>query len=151
MQILVDTNILVRAVGGVTEERKLAEDAVDRLQKRGNVLVIVPQVLYEWWVVATRPKSANGLGMDPQAANGALSSIEAIFSFKSDRRALFHTWRRLIVDFNIIGKPAHDARLVAAMLVRGINHILTFNVNNFARFPFVTTVSPASIVQASPS
>jgi hypothetical protein len=32
-------------------------------------------------------------------------------------------------------EDAHDTRLVAAMLVYGIKHILTFNVSDFARYP----------------
>jgi predicted nucleic acid-binding protein len=29
----------------------------------------------------------------------------------------------------------HDARLAAVMLAHGVNHILTFNVDDFRRYP----------------
>ncbi|MEK7832647.1 MAG: hypothetical protein AAB401_16260 [Acidobacteriota bacterium] len=44
-----------------------------------------------------------------------------------------------------MGKPAHDARIVAAMKVHGIAHLLTFNVGDFKRFPNITVVSPDEV------
>jgi hypothetical protein len=39
----------------------------------------------------------------------------------------------------------HDARLVAAMEVQGISHILTFNVTDFVRYPDITVVHPQDL------
>ncbi len=39
----------------------------------------------------------------------------------------------------------HDARLVAAMLVHGLSHILTFNTTEFARYSEITAVHPTAI------
>ena len=35
----------------------------------------------------------------------------------------------------------HDTRLVAAMKVHGLSHILTFNVKDFKRFVDITVIS----------
>lgn len=36
----------------------------------------------------------------------------------------------------------HDTRLVAAMLVHGLTHILTFNISDFLPYPEITAVNP---------
>jgi len=41
---------------------------------------------------------------------------------------------------------AHDARLVAAMNVRGVSHILTFNGADFSRYTNITVIDPNSLV-----
>lgn len=49
------------------------------------------------------------------------------------------------------GKPAHDARLVAAMRLHGITRILTFNVGDYARYaPDVVAIDPATLAGAAP-
>jgi len=45
-----------------------ALDATTTLVQRGDHPCLVPQVLYEFWVVATRPKAVNGLGLTVAAA-----------------------------------------------------------------------------------
>ncbi len=44
-----------------------------------------------------------------------------------------------------MGVNVHDARLVAAMLVHGLTHILTFNTPDFRRFSQITVVHPSEI------
>jgi predicted nucleic acid-binding protein len=39
-------------------------------------------------------------------------------------------------------KPAHDARLVAAMQVHGLTAILTFDKTGFSRFADIEVVHP---------
>jgi hypothetical protein len=39
-----------------------------------------------------------------------------------------------VAGYQVSGKNAHDARLVAAMLVHGIESILTFNTQDFFRY-----------------
>ena len=39
---------------------------------------------------------------------------------------------RVVVDYDVKGKNAHDARLVAAMLRQDVSHLLTFNDQDFA-------------------
>jgi predicted nucleic acid-binding protein len=38
------------------------------------------------------------------------------------------------------------AYLVASMLVHGVTHILTFNVEDFQRYPDITVVHPQNMV-----
>ncbi|MCY7273768.1 MAG: PIN domain nuclease, partial [Phormidesmis sp. CAN_BIN44] len=59
-----------------------------------------------------------------------------------DRPEIFPTWERLIQHYRVMGKQAHDTRLVAAMLVHNIPKILTFNVQDFLRFTEITVLDP---------
>jgi len=62
MRVLVDTNVLTRVVHKAHPHGQFATAALQRLWEQGHELRIVPQVLYEYWAVATRPASQNGLG-----------------------------------------------------------------------------------------
>ncbi len=55
MRILLDTNVLLRIADKSHVMHQEAVDAVELLDERGHECVIVPQVIYEYWVVATRP------------------------------------------------------------------------------------------------
>jgi hypothetical protein len=45
-----------------------------------------------------------------------------------------------------LGKNAHDARFVAAMMAHGLTHLLTFNPQDFRRYSGITVVTPAEIL-----
>ncbi|MGO9256910.1 MAG: type II toxin-antitoxin system VapC family toxin [Bryobacteraceae bacterium] len=47
---------------------------------------------------------------------------------------------------SVVGKPAHDARLVAAMQVHGLAAILTFDKTGFSRYAGIEVVHPADVV-----
>ena len=51
----------------------------------------------------------------------------------------------------VIGKMAHDARLVAAMKRHDITHLLTFNDRDFSRFTDIMVVNPASVTTLAPA
>jgi predicted nucleic acid-binding protein len=46
------------------------------------------------------------------------------------------------------GKSTHDARLVAAMRVHQVTHILTFNIQDFTRYPGINILSPQAIAES---
>ena len=60
MLTLVDTNVLLRAAEPTHSQHEVAVSALRALPKRGYKPCIVPQVLYEFWVVVTRPIEENG-------------------------------------------------------------------------------------------
>ncbi len=51
-------------------------------------------------------------------------------------------WLGLVEGHRVIGKQAHDARLVALMLEHEIRHIVTFNGADFVRYPEVRVIDP---------
>ena len=75
-----------------------------------------------------------------------VARFQRLFIFFEDRPAIFTTWENLVALHAIIGKNAHDARLVAAMAVHGITHLLTFNQQDFQRFTNITVLTPADVM-----
>src|SRR5207245_7977424 len=87
------------------------------LRQHGEERCLVPQNFYEFWVVATRPTGQNGLGLTPAQAQADLARLKALFTVRNDTPALFSEWEQLVIAYQVNGKNAHDARLVAAMSV----------------------------------
>lgn len=50
------------------------------------------------------------------------------------------------MQHQVSGKPAHDARLVAAMLAHGLTNILTFDKTGFSRYAGIEVVHPMDVV-----
>jgi hypothetical protein len=115
MRILVDTNLLLRISDPHHGSHSLAVAALDVLDAQGDELRTVPQNLYEYWVVATRPLADNGLGWTPHETQAALDRIKRLFPLLRDERGIVERWQDLVRTLDVRGKGAHDARLVAAM------------------------------------
>lgn len=145
MRYLVDTNVLTRLAEPGHVMHPVAFSALQRLIAAGHQIHIVPQNVYEFWVVCTRPRDANGLGKGLEEAVADLKNIEALFQWIDDTPAVFDALRSLVTSTPVLGKNAHDARLVAAMIAHELTHLLTFNIQDFRRFPIITAVSPADL------
>jgi len=111
------------------------------------VLQIVPQNIAEFWVVATHPQAVNGLGLSTADADAERRRLERLFPLLPDPPDLYTRWVGLVNQFGVSGKPAHDARIVAAMRAHGLTHILTFNGGDFQRYaPLgIVVVDPATV------
>ena len=99
----------------------------------------------------TRPVERNGLGLAPSAAGSELARIQTTFYRLPETPAIYPAWERLVTQHQVYGKPAHDARLVAAMLVHGFTAILTFDKSVFSRYPGITVVDAADVVSSAGS
>lgn len=146
MRILADTNILARIAQTAHRQHAVAAAAVERVLDGNDDPCIVPQILYEFWVVATKPTEANGLGMSVAQVQNEIGCACGIFTLLRDERAIFPHWQRLVADHQVMGKPAHDARLVAAMKRHGLPRSLTFNASDFRRFSGIEVLTPDEIV-----
>lgn len=145
MPYLVDTNVLLRSVDLSHPMNPDAANAIRTLRGRGEQLHIVLQNLIEFWNVYTRPIERNGLGRSVAETQAEVNRLKALFPLLLDTEAIYQEWERLVVAYGIRGINVHDARLVAAMLVHGLTHILTFNVSDFARYSEITTINPSTI------
>ncbi len=143
--ILVDTNILLRAAQPGHSQHRAALQAVGALRLRDEILCLVPQVIYGYWVVASRPVDRNGLGMTVAEAEEDVAMLLTPFRFLRDERSVFEHWRELIRQHGVVGRGAHDTRLVAAMIRHRIPRILTFNTVDFARYSGISIVDPHAI------
>lgn len=70
-----------------------------------------------------------------------------IYPLVPETPAIFNEWHRLIRVYGVSGKDAHDARIIAAVKVRGIQHFLTFDTGDFARYTAegIVIVDPHSL------
>lgn len=150
MNTLLDTNILARAAQTGHSLQRLTLDAMAELTRQGETLCLVPQTIYEFWVVCTRPTAQNGLGLSPADTQAELSRLKSLFTILDDTPAILPQWEQLVTQHQVRGKHAHDARLVAAMMVHGLSRILTFNVGDFQRYPTLTVLEPQQAVAAPP-
>ncbi|MEZ0267415.1 MAG: type II toxin-antitoxin system VapC family toxin [Phycisphaerae bacterium] len=147
---MLDTNILTRSIQPASGHHAVANVATGELLRRGDDLCVVPQVIYEFWVVCTRPPGDNGLGMDADAARLEIDRILSVFTLLPDEPTILPVWRALVTAHQVHGKSAHDARLVAAMDVHGMATLMTFNGTHFRRFPGVTVLDPITIRPSVP-
>jgi predicted nucleic acid-binding protein len=108
-------------------------------------LHIVAQNLIELWSVATRPLGENGLGMPTSKAALELARLKGMFLFLPEIPSIYPAWEALVIEYRVTGKPAHDARLVAAMQAHGLTAILTFDETGFSRYSGIDVIHPAQV------
>jgi predicted nucleic acid-binding protein len=145
MNYVVDTNVLLRSVQKNHAMFKDADTAVKTLLGSGEVLHVTSQNLIEFWAVATRPLASNGLELTIEQAAHELNGLKTILSVLPDTPDILIEWEKLVIQHRVSGKQAHDARIVAAMKVHGVTHLLTFNTDDFKRYTEIAAVHPASI------
>ena len=146
MAFLVDTNIMLRSLQPHHAHCAQAEGALGKLRTRNETLHVAAQNLIEFWAVATRPIGENGLGMSVEMASRELKTLKHLFSLLPERASVFEEWERLVATHRVCGKATHDARIVAVMNVHGVSRILTFNVQDFARYENISAFHPESLI-----
>ncbi|MBE9202869.1 type II toxin-antitoxin system VapC family toxin [Synechocystis salina LEGE 06099] len=142
MKILIDTNILLRSCEPDHPMFAPAKNTVKTLLAQGNNLYITPQNLIEFWNVCTRPKDKNGLGYSINEAQREVQKIKMMFPVLSDNALIYPEWECLVKHYEVKGVNVHDARLVAAMIVNKLTHIVTFNGRDFRRYTEITIIDP---------
>lgn len=146
---LLDTNILVRQADAASPQRAIVLSAIKSLRLGGAGLTTSVQTLMEFWVVATRPIAKNGLGLSVADTQKLLAGFEMLYPPLPEAPGVYAEWKRLVSAYGAQGKPAHDARFVAAMRIHGsVTHLLTFNAADFNRYVAnegITVVDPGSI------
>ena len=149
MAYLIDTSVLARLANTADRDHSTASHAVVELHRRGEHLHVTAQNLVEFRNMATRPVSANGLGLAAHDAELKAYDFEANFYLLVETPAIYPAWKALVTALGVIGKQVHDARLVAVCHVHKMTHLLTFNVAHFARYvgfgPGIVVVDPATV------
>jgi len=143
---LADTNILLRSVQTIHPSYGVVSRAVDILLARKDELFIIAQNLIEFWAVATRPIANNGLGLTIDRAAQELTKFKVLFVILPDTADILPEWEHLVVKHQVFGRQVYDTRLVAAMIVHDVTHLLTFNTTDFKRFTTITAVNPQTIL-----
>ena len=147
---LLDTNVLLGFAMPHHHNAATTRPALATLEASGARLCVTPQVLIEFYAVATRDRQDRGLGWTPQGAAKAVTALLAKFEMLPDAPEVFARWQNLAVAHKVRGKSAHDTRLAAVALAHGVPLLLTSNTKHFARFVTdgLTAVDPASVTAA---
>jgi len=141
---LADTNVLLRFADRRQPLNPMIRNAVRKLRAAGNLMIAFPQNFIEFWNVATRPATQNGLGRTTAEAEWLLRLVERVFWWFPTSPTTYPAWRKLVVAHGVSGTKVHDAHLVAAMREYGVTHILTLNTADFTRY------APLGIVAIDP-
>ena len=145
MTCLLDVNVLLRLTQPAHSQHQESVEALTIVQRQ-RPCVLVPQTLYEFWVVASRPVEVNGLGLSVSDVHQKITDFMNIFRLLRDERTIFENWLDLVVAHGIKGVRAHDARYVAAMKRHGIKYLLTFNERDFRKFSDIIVLTPSQTI-----
>jgi predicted nucleic acid-binding protein len=146
VRYLADSNILLRLLQRPHPEHELVSRAVLKLRADDIELAYTLQNMAEFWNASTRPYERNGFGQSIEETERRAHEIELSFSFLPDGLDVYREWRRLVVEQRVSGVEVHDARLVAAMYVHDIAHILTLSTKDFQRYGGIVSVHPREIL-----
>jgi predicted nucleic acid-binding protein len=150
MRYLLDTGILLRLADGRDPLHAMVCSALAKLHRAGELFVVMPQKMAEFWNVCTRPASARGgWGLSHTEAVRRLESIEKTAEILADPPQAYVLWRQLVINHLVSGVQVHDARLVASMLSHGIQRLITLNPSDFQRYIAITAVTPEQVMAAS--
>jgi hypothetical protein len=92
MAVLIDTNILLRSVQTHHPHFVLVERALAALRVEQEPLHVAVQNFIEFWTVATRPVTSNGLGMTTEAATQELAMLKDLFRLLAEPSYIFEEW-----------------------------------------------------------
>jgi predicted nucleic acid-binding protein len=145
VDVLIDTNVILRRLSRAHPQHRQARDAITKLSEQGDRICVTSQILIELWAASTRPVENNGLGLAPNQAERIVARVEGSVFRLHDSDDTYQEWRRLVVTHGVCGKQVHDARLVAAMIVHKIGQILTFNAKDFARYAGIEVLNPVDL------
>jgi predicted nucleic acid-binding protein len=129
----------------VPEYNQCAE-AVTCLADTSNIVYVCAQVIIESYVVLSRPVEVNGLGYTVPETRQFLLDVEESFPCLQEPLDIGKQWSSLMMKYSVIGKQAHDARIVALMLAHGVTRILTLNPNDFTRYSGIVAITPQEII-----
>src|SRR5689334_16057374 len=93
---LLDTNVVLRSIDPRSPEHPRIRNALATLTGRGDIPCLTPQVLIEFWNVATRPASANGFGWGMTATEAEVRRLLGTFPLLSDTPDVFPNWLRIV-------------------------------------------------------
>ena len=144
MKILIDTNVLVRSVERAHPLLQIARDALRHLYEQNHELYVATQNISEFWNVCTRPENLNVMGNSVESNSRLTSRLYVFFTILPESMETFREWQRLVVAHGVKGAKVHDARLAATVIAYKLDGILTFNADDFVRFP-ITTLDPAQL------
>ncbi len=81
----------------------------------------------------------------PEQAARYVDRFQTLVRLVPETPEIFPAWRKLVLDHEVSGIRVHDARIVAAMSVHGVNKLLSFDLDDFKRYTIIAVVHPAEV------
>lgn len=142
-QIFVDTNVLIYAFSKESEYYKASRELLNKAQEGELSLCIAPQVLAEFYAIATDPRRTTVPQKPQETANVIDQLLEmpgmVLLSLPVD---VVNRWTALIRQHPVRGRDIFDVQLVATMLGNGVSQIYTYNRKNFEKFNEIEVLAP---------
>ena len=133
VKAFVDTNILLRALITEMNLHPEADALLKRMLREDAELWINGQVIREFIVQATYPRTLSVPLTIGEVIN-EINRLKAVFSIADETIVVREKLLELLKEYPTAGKQAHDANIVATMLVYGIDTLLTLNVDDMKHF-----------------
>ena len=137
-EALLDTNVLVHAAYRDSRFHRAAAVLVDRALRRKGMYCIAPQNLTEFAAVVTRGRFVEP-AMQPEEA-----AQKAEILYRSRRLRKIYPSRGTVLrsiregqKLRIAGPAWYDLFLAVTMREAGVNEVITENIRDFAKFPFI--------------
>lgn len=133
-RVVVDTNVLLAATAPSRALNRQALTVLNDWPNRRHRLCASGQILREYLVVATRPVTANGLGLETSAAVANVAALAGRMRILDEDERVAQRLRELARETGLGGASLHDVNVVATALVHGVGRIVTANVADFRPF-----------------
>ncbi len=98
--------------------------------------------------MCTRPRDANGLGLDTDWVYGSIVEICNSIQLLGEPPDIAWRWLNLVRRYRVRGKEVHDARLVAFATAHNIPVIVTLNPSDFQRYSEVSVLTPRQMLDS---
>lgn len=132
-KVFLDTNILLRMILTQMNQHAEVDALVKRTIREGAELWISGQVIREFIVQATHPRTL----AEPLTIEQVVHEIEAmkpLFQIADETAGVRDKLLELLQQYPTQGKQVHDANIVATMLAYEIDTLLTLNAGDLKRF-----------------
>ena len=140
----VDTNILLRAFNSTFLEHPSVRAVVDRMIDEDCELWISRQVIREYLVQMTHPRTFDPPLTIEQVLN-QLATFESLFHIADDTHTVTVQLLTLLQTYPTRGKQIHDANIVATMGANNVDTLLTLNYDDFKRYENrITILTPTT-------
>jgi predicted nucleic acid-binding protein len=137
-EALLDTNVLVHAAYRNSPSYPAAAAVLDRGLRRKGLYCVAPQNLNEFMAVVTRGRFVEP-AMTPEEA-----AQRAEILYRSRRLRKIYPSRGTVLrsiregrKLRIAGPAWYDLFLAVTMREAGVNEIITENIRDFVKFPFI--------------
>ena len=141
-RVFLDTNVLLAATDEGREEHNRARAILNDWPADGIALYASGQVLREYLCLATREVVDSGLGLARADAVANVVAFRDRISSLDENEKVTSRLLDLLENIDCGGKQAHDANVVATMLVHGVETLVTANEAYFKPFAEHIRISP---------